>query len=316
MVKKKTSIYPRILDAILLLCCKFTRSHPPTWSMIILLVCTYSGVIPAKTAGFYCNDLSIKHIYKGDTVGTMELLAIIFAVPFFFFFFIERFQIQNGQRVMDSVLLKRAFDRTVAIYRTYFVGQVFVMTAVEVSKTIISEPRPHFLDTCKPNITEETCIGDLYITSYSCLSGNKPRKITDSQKSFPSGHAAVSFFAAFYMIWYLSKNLDWIQSYLLKPVLQLLWVLLALICSLTRIIDKRHHWWDVLAGAVFGNVVALIIVMQSKSELSKPVAVERSLPNNTTIANDSPMHAIQQEDKQVFQRLLPSCPANSPSDSS
>lgn len=31
----------------------------------------------------------------------------------------------------------------------------------------------------------------------------------------------------------------------------------ALVCSLTRITDKRHHWWDVAAGMLLGSLTAL-----------------------------------------------------------
>ena len=37
----------------------------------------------------------------------------------------------------------------------------------------------------------------------------------------------------------------------------LLW---ALVCSLSRITDHRHHWWDVVAGSVVGVVSALYTV--------------------------------------------------------
>ena len=31
-------------------------------------------------------------------------------------------------------------------------------------------------------------------------------------------------------------------------------------CSISRIIDKRHHWWDVLAGVIGGISLAVITV--------------------------------------------------------
>ena len=32
------------------------------------------------------------------------------------------------------------------------------------------------------------------------------------------------------------------------------------LCSISRIIDKRHHWWDVLAGVIGGISLAVITV--------------------------------------------------------
>ena len=54
--------------------------------------------------------------------------------------------------------------------------------------------------------------------------------------------------------------MHWPYSFLMKPFLQLLWACYALFCSLTRITDRRHHWWDVLAGATLGFGVGFILV--------------------------------------------------------
>lgn len=47
---------------------------------------------------------------------------------------------------------------------------------------------------------------------------------------------------------------------LLVPWLQGMCLLWALVCSLTRITDHRHHWWDVLAGSLVGVVSAVYTV--------------------------------------------------------
>jgi hypothetical protein len=40
------------------------------------------------------------------------------------------------------------------VWRAQLTGILVVLVMTEFSKTLISEPRPHFLDTCKPNVTE------------------------------------------------------------------------------------------------------------------------------------------------------------------
>jgi len=59
--------------------------------------------------------------------------------------------------------------------------------------------------------------------------------------------------------WYLHNKCK-SRSMLLMPVLQALCILWAMFCSLTRITDHRHHWWDVLAGSVIGIVITTYIV--------------------------------------------------------
>ena len=49
-----------------------------------------------------------------------------------------------------------------------------------------------------------------------------------------------------------------------RPMLQVLVVLLAVCISLTRVSDYKHHWADVLAGGVLGTVVAFVSVCKYK----------------------------------------------------
>lgn len=47
---------------------------------------------------------------------------------------------------------------------------------------------------------------------------------------------------------------------LVKPWLQCLAVLWGIGCSLSRITDNRHHWWDVAIGSLLGLLFSLFTV--------------------------------------------------------
>lgn len=59
---------------------------------------------------------------------------------------------------------------------------------------------------------------------------------------------------------YLQKNFTWGGSKLLKPLLQFIFISLALGTALSRVSDYKHHWSDVLAGSILGISVAFIVV--------------------------------------------------------
>jgi membrane-associated phospholipid phosphatase len=63
-------------------------------------------------------------------------------------------------------------------------------------------------------------------------------------KSFPSGHASVSFAAA----GYLQKRYGWQWG---LPA-----TLAATVVGLSRVESKDHHWYDVVAGAALGEATA------------------------------------------------------------
>lgn len=50
------------------------------------------------------------------------------------------------------------------------------------------------------------------------------------------------------------------RTFFLRPWLQCMVSLWAITCSLTRIADNRHHWWDVVIGCVLGFISAAFVV--------------------------------------------------------
>lgn len=52
-----------------------------------------------------------------------------------------------------------------------------------------------------------------------------------------------------------------IRSRLLIPTIQAMFLLYAFLCSISRITDNRHHWWDVMAGSIIGIAFASFTVL-------------------------------------------------------
>ena len=76
--------------------------------------------------------------------------------------------------------------------------------------------------------------------------GNLIEKLDAS--SFPSLHAARTFFLAIFFIEYFKNNL-----------MSMLLIILALIVLYSRTYLKKHDWKDVTAGAVFGTLVYFVV---------------------------------------------------------
>ncbi|XP_078046863.1 phospholipid phosphatase 1 isoform X1 [Augochlora pura] len=230
-------------------------------SVIVVLTLLEFGTIPQQHIGFQCNDPKISFKFNGDTISITVLLVGSFVIPLVVMWIAEYTCYSSDSY---DTTLGCAGSRAKQIwhwYGHYLIGLVTLTFICNVMKTLIGEPRPHFLDTCKPR--EAVNCTDQYVRSYTCTNTiDSEWFVSDSSKSFPSGHSALAVFTSVFFVWYLQNRLP-NQTFFLKPWLQCFVFLWAVICSLTRISDNRHHWWDVLAGSVLGLAVSVLTVTVS-----------------------------------------------------
>lgn len=97
-----------------------------------------------------------------------------------------------------------------------------------------------------------------YITTYECTNTKPtPYQLRDVSRSFPSGHASISTYAALFLIWYLQCRIPKIQSLFIVPFIQVILALIVSLCSVSRVTDNRHNWVDVIGGVILGAVFAV-----------------------------------------------------------
>ncbi|KAI4871218.1 hypothetical protein NFI96_003483 [Prochilodus magdalenae] len=78
------------------------------------------------------------------------------------------------------------------------------------------------------------------------------------RKSFPSQHATLASFAAVYISMYFNSTLT-DSSKLLKPLLVFSFIISAIMCGLTRIIQYKNHAIDVYLGFLLGGGIAVYL---------------------------------------------------------
>lgn len=125
---------------------------------------------------------------------------------------------------------KRAWKATRVYYVGLLNGLLFATLLNEVVKTLVAEPRPHFLDTCQPinlncsqNEAKFVPYNEIKCGQNNTANNGVPRAISDAMKSFPSGHAQLSTFMAVFMVVNKKK----------KNRLILLFVTLSVLCRYT-----------------------------------------------------------------------------------
>ncbi|KAL5401252.1 hypothetical protein PMIN06_000583 [Paraphaeosphaeria minitans] len=140
------------------------------------------------------------------------------------------------------------------------VGAAFTITGA--LKNAIGKPRPDIVDRCQ--IKDE--VWEAFKRDYpkaamatfkDCMQSNN-YILQDGFKSFPSAHSSVGFGGLFYLSIYLAAKLHVLDSKgeVWKSFIVLVPTLGAALIAGSRIMDARHHPFDVLSGSLMGILVA------------------------------------------------------------
>ncbi|XP_055550290.1 putative phosphatidate phosphatase isoform X2 [Wyeomyia smithii] len=287
------------------LVCRMTTGRKLLVALITFITVSELGYFPQVVIrGFYCDDRSIQRPYSGDSVTTCMIILSGF-VPFFLIWLTEilfYFPTMTETSKVDapSSRYKGSLYQTFYWFRKYGRGLIIKLLIIDAAKIFAGEHRPHFIDTCRPDVV---CEGKEFISSYTCTNTDDSLYfIRDASKSFPSGHSSVSVFETVFMIWYLHRRVPKLPSILALPLIQLVIALWGIFCPLSRIMDNRHHWWDVLAGSLVGLVAAGITCFIDCRNFNKARPTTRHsayrdhdiklISNNTPYKEDTNLNSI------------------------
>ncbi|GAB0098610.1 Phospholipid phosphatase [Sergentomyia squamirostris] len=215
-----------------------------------------TAILPSNKRGFICGDPSINFKYTGDTIEDWLLVGSMFimVIPIWICEAIKLRKISN-----PKILWQQSMYMGIYWFNRYVIGATFHQAVLEAIKLMMGECRPHFMDTCRPDTGINCTLGE-YIIDFTCTNLEDSQSfVTDSYRSFPSGHAALGFYEGIFLAWYLQRSFSSSRSKWLIAVLQGLCVTWSSFCALTRITDNRHNWWDVLFGTIIGCTTAIYI---------------------------------------------------------
>ncbi|XP_076462084.1 phospholipid phosphatase 1-like [Babylonia areolata] len=237
----------------------------------IVCLCVVSGPILLISVaaepihrGFFCDDRSLKHPYREDTVPTWILALVSMGLPIICILLVECL-LQRTTRCCVLVpteipLVPRScVESSYCMVITFFFGAAVTQLLTEVGKFSVGGLRPHFLVVCRPENIPANCSG-VFITENVCT-GHNYTMMKEARLSFPSGHASMSMFSAAFLMFYLQNRLVCGQAKLLRPVLQVAVFCMAFYTCLSRVSDYKHHWSDVLGGALLGLIICYLIMV-------------------------------------------------------
>nr|ACO10917.1 Lipid phosphate phosphohydrolase 2 [Caligus rogercresseyi] len=236
------------------------------FSAISLYLIKYGVHLLPNQGWFWCPSQASKLLYRntqGDTVSTRYLL-IFTMIPFLLTTLYGEWKRLRGAGKRDRHFVWEALEA----YSRFLVAYWLNILLMVIAKFLLPEPRPHFLQTCDPEPSLLTCTQgseeyQAYHPGMCRLSEGggvsfTGKDVLDSLRSFPSGHAQTGFFSAIVALHYIFSSPAF--SKFERLILSLFWTCNALLMSISRITDNRHHWWDVLAGCLFGALYSSLSI--------------------------------------------------------
>ncbi|KAG5682798.1 hypothetical protein PVAND_012126 [Polypedilum vanderplanki] len=248
---------------------------------------------PNVKRGFFCGDKSISFERQKDTIP-IKIVIIFGLTPILFMWIAEFIFIEVDTEESESngigFRVKKSWRQMLVWFKSYGVNLVFMLLVMDVTKVLVGEHRPHFIESCRPDTAVNCTIGE-FITDFVCTNKTiKPYALRDSSRSFPSGHASISTYTSLFMIWYLQCRLPKLKSMFLVPFVQVLLALWVSLCSVSRVTDHRHHWTDVIGGIILGVVFAIytchILLKNFNSDNDKLKPIINNV-NGSSSSNDS-----------------------------
>ncbi|XP_042913821.1 putative phosphatidate phosphatase [Parasteatoda tepidariorum] len=254
-IKEKRNVAPQVfVDCILLLICG--GIVPIVWH------CT----TPTRQ-GFFCDDENIMYPEKENTITNAILWSFCTLVPLGIICLTEvvrKFtvmEIEVNEIYFFRWKVPHMIQEIYSFGGVLFIGLLMSELSNDFIKSFIGRPRPNFLALCKPDFNCSSVANPhYYVTEYKCTNPN----LLDEKyfrESFPSGHAALTTYSMFYIVFYLHKKVTFTRySVLAKPLI--LWMLLMPTgyITLTRLADHMHHWDDILAGFFLGFFICVALI--------------------------------------------------------
>ncbi|XP_061876678.1 phospholipid phosphatase-related protein type 4-like [Entelurus aequoreus] len=303
-------------DSVSLLPCFYFVELPIlVSSMVSLYFLEWTDLFRPVKSGFHCHDRSLSLPYvdpSHEVIPLLMLLSLAFAGP--------AITIMIGEAILFCCLSRRKscagaeaninaagcnfnsfIRRAIRFVGVHAFGLCATALVTDVLQLMTGYPTPYFLTVCKPNYTtlSMSCEHNPYVMEDIC-SGGDSAAINRGRKSFPSQHATLASFAAVYVSMYFNSTLT-DSSKLLKPLLVFSFIICAIICGLTRIIQYKNHAIDVYLGFLIGGAIALYLGLYAVGNFlpsEEPSTITHSLPHCPScslphISQEAVLHHLQ-----------------------
>ncbi|KAJ8583313.1 PAP2-domain-containing protein, partial [Rhizopogon salebrosus TDB-379] len=226
---------------------QFIKSYAPDWIISGVLWMT-SWIINNYVSGFKrqfsLSDLSLRYPHAVEQrVGTIGLRLISCGTPFAIQSLVNYLTVPSWWDFHHSTL-----GLLLSLSMTGSVTQLVKVT--------VGRPRPDLIARCQPAPGSEDPLWGL--STVDICTQTVSYILEDGWKSFPSGHSSMSFAGLGFLAFYLAGKLHLFDNrgHAGKAWISITPFAVAAFVAISRTMDYRHHWHDVLTGSALGLTLA------------------------------------------------------------
>jgi len=225
---------------------KLLFSYAPDWIITIILAAIFFSLdsVEGYRRVFSLHDTSLRHPYAvHERVPNVGLYFICFVAPVLL------------QPVVNLITVRSWWD-----FHNSTLGLIFSLaltgSVTQFVKITVGRPRPDVIDRCQP---PQGAVDPAFkLTDWTICTQTDNSILRDGFRSFPSGHSSLSFAGLGFFAFYLAGKMHLFDK---RGQTGKAWLALApfsgaALVAISRTMDYRHHWHDVLVGSILGTVMA------------------------------------------------------------
>ncbi|KAI0636915.1 acid phosphatase/Vanadium-dependent haloperoxidase [Trametes polyzona] len=228
---------------------KLVLSYAPDWAICIVLAAAFYALeyIEGFKREFSLTDTSLMHTFAvHERVPPIALYMICGVAPLVL------------QPVINALTVRSWWD-----LHTSWLGLLLSLTLTgsitQFAKITVGRPRPDLIARCIPR--PGSVDPPLGLSTVEICTQTHRHTLQDGWRSFPSGHSSckyLSFAGLGFLTFYLAGKLHLFDTrgHTVKAWLALTPLSGAALVAISRTMDYRHHWQDVLTGSLLGLVTA------------------------------------------------------------
>lgn len=230
----------------------------------------WTNVFPMRRSNFSCLDPELSHSAKESPfldfafqaeVSDEAIYSLSVCVPPFVILISEIGMWAFGTEPQRSISILCGACRVPQIIRRIFrfigvflFGAMALMVFADVIKLMTGRLRPNFLDICQIN-RSKCALQNQSGGDELCLVKNTLH-LRNARTSFPSMNAALTSYAAVFLVIYIHYGVGTHTLKLVRVFLAMIFCMMSLLCGLVEIGLYKSFWTDVVVGFGMGIVMA------------------------------------------------------------